>query len=127
MALRWITATMALLEAGFMMFDGIRALTVGDYLTPSSGEYAGQLGPWSSIVQSVGIEPRSALMKWIFVAYGIAWLVAILAFVAEQPWAWWAMVAFGVGSLWYLVPGTVVSLLVLVLLLLPSLRAAYLG
>jgi hypothetical protein len=41
----WIVAALAALNGGWMTFDGARALIVGDYVTPSSGEYAGQLGP----------------------------------------------------------------------------------
>lgn len=125
--MRWVIIVLAVAEAGFMVFDGVRALTLGDYLTPSSGEYAGQLGPWSSVVGSVGLDPRSSTMKWIFVAYGTTWLVVIVAFALEQAWAWWAMAALAIGSLWYLIPGTLISVLILVLLMLPGVRSAYLS
>lgn len=59
-------AALALFEAGWMAFDGVRALATGDYVTPSSGPYAGQLGPWSQVVSAVGIPPRSTAMKAIF-------------------------------------------------------------
>ncbi len=49
---------MLVVVGGFMFFDGIRALTVGNYLTPSRGVYADQLGPWSRLIEAVGIEPR---------------------------------------------------------------------
>lgn len=55
------------------------------------------------------------------------WGVAIAAFALRQTWAWWAMAALAVGSLWYLVPGTVISVIVLALLVLPGVRATYLG
>jgi len=38
---------LAAVEAGWMLFDGSRALIVGDYVTAKSGPYAGQLGPWT--------------------------------------------------------------------------------
>jgi hypothetical protein len=44
--LRWVVLVLALTEGGWMAYDGGRALLVGDYVTPSTGEYAGQLGPW---------------------------------------------------------------------------------
>lgn len=118
---------LAVAAAGFMVFDGIRALTVGDYLTPSSGEYEGQLGPWSSIVGALGLDPRSSTMKWIFVGYGTTWLVVAAAFAQARAWAWWAMVAMAVGSLWYLILGTLISVLILVLLMLPGVRSGYPG
>jgi hypothetical protein len=51
----------AAFEAGYMVFDGIHALTRGDYVTAAAGDYAGQLGPWATIVAAVGIDPRSSL------------------------------------------------------------------
>jgi hypothetical protein len=76
--MRWLTrvvAVLAIIEAGWMLFDGSRALILGDYVTPTSGPYAGQLGPWTKLVSRVGIEPRSTLMKCIFTIYGAVWLL----------------------------------------------------
>jgi hypothetical protein len=125
--MRWVVVIAVLAEAGFMVVDGVRALVVGDYFTPSSGDHAGQLGPWADVVGRVGLDPRSNAMKWIFVVYGAVWLGVIPAFVAQWAWAWWAMVVVAVGSLWYLVPGTVISAIVVVGLLLPGVRSVYLA
>jgi hypothetical protein len=121
-----VAAALATSEAGFMFVDGVRALLVGDFITPKSGPYAGQLGPWTRLVSAIGIAPRSALMKWLFVAYGAIWLAVVVAFALRVQWAWMAMLVLAVGSLWYLIFGSIVSALVIVLLLLPSVRAAYL-
>jgi hypothetical protein len=68
------------LLGGWMTFDGGRALVTGDYITPRTGSHAGQLGPWARLVRIVRIEPRSTLMKTIFVVLGAAWLaLAVLA------------------------------------------------
>lgn len=115
--LRWVIVLLALSEAGWMVFDGTRAFVAGDYVTPKSGEYAGQLGPWAKVVEKVGIAPRSSLMKGIFVAYGAAWLAVIVCFALRMPWAWWAMLGAAVGSLWYLVVGTATDVILIVLLL----------
>jgi hypothetical protein len=116
--LRAIIILLALLEAGWMAFDGTRALIVGDYVTPSSGEYAGQLGPWSRLVSAVGIPPRSILMKSIFVGYGFTWLALTAAFAfTNAPWTWFAMFLAALLSLWYLPVGTALGLLQLILLL----------
>lgn len=125
MALVWLTALVAAVEAGYMVFDGVHALTRGDYLTPTTGAHAGQLGPWSSLVAAVGIAPRSAVMKWLFVVYGVVWLAVIVTFLLGAGWAWWAMVAMAVASLWYLVPGTLISVVTLVLLALPAIRSRF--
>ncbi len=113
---RSLVIVLALLQAGWMTFDGTRAFLVGDYVTPSSGEYAGQLGPWAKVVASVGIEPRSSLMKSIFVIYGVAWLIIISNFALNQAWGWLAMLIVAIGTLWYLPFGTISSIIQIVLL-----------
>lgn len=120
---RWLIVALATLEAGWMIFDGARALVVGDYVTPQSEEYAGQLGPWAALVAAIGIDPRSTAMKLAFVVYGVAWLVVVGAYAMQRPWARTGMIAAAAGSLWYLVVGSIVSALQLALLLVPRLRA----
>ncbi len=121
--LRRLVLLLALLEGGWLAFDGGRALIVGDYVTPNSGTYAGQLGPWSKLVSAVGIDPRSTLMKSIHLGLGSAWLVVIVCFALRLPWAWWGMLVCAVASLWYLPFGTLLSVIQIILLSLPPLRA----
>ena len=113
----WLIAILVLFTAGWMLFDGTRALIVGDYITPTTGEYAGQLGPWANLVEAVGIEPRSALMKSIFVIYGLSTLVITVCFALNLPWARPALIVACILGLWYLPFGTITSLIVLFLLL----------
>ena len=120
--LRWITIILALVVAGWLTFDGTRAFVVGDYVTPKTGEHAGQLGPWTKLVSSIGIEPRSTLMKTIFILYGIAWLATVICYALGYRWAWWAMLFAAVGALWYLWIGTVASLIIIILLLIPAIQ-----
>jgi hypothetical protein len=122
--LRWVVLVVALTEGGWFAYDGGRALLIGDYVTPSSGEYAGRLGPWKHVVSAVGIEPRSTLMKTVFFVYGLVWLGVMACFAFGARWAWWAMVVLAAGSLWYLPFGTLCSIVQLVLLMLPPLRGA---
>ena len=112
-------------SAGFMAFDGIHALTTGDYVRPAEGRFAGQLGPWARIVSTIGIDPESIGMKLFFVTFGIAWLVALLSFLFGKKAGWVAMLTFAAGSLWYLVPGTLLSLCIIGLLLVPRVRRIY--
>jgi ABC-type Fe3+ transport system permease subunit len=107
-----------------MALDGVRALVVGSYFTPGSGEHAGELGPWARLVSAVGIEPESAGMKSAFVVFGAAWLTVAVGIAVQAEWAWVTGVVLAVGTLWYLVPGTVISVAVLVLLLTPAGRRA---
>jgi hypothetical protein len=115
--LKWFIIVLAVTEAGWMAFDGMRALVIGDYVTPQSGEYAGQLGPWAKVFSAIGIAPRSTLMKSIFVAYGVAWLAIIAAFARGTARAKQAMLAAAIGSLWYLVIGAATSVLLIILLM----------
>ena len=118
----WIVLLLAVIEAGWLAFDGSRAFILGDYMTPASGEYAGQLGPWADLVSSIGIEPRSTLMKSIHIGLGLAWLFTCAAFARRLPWAWRGMLICAIASLWYLTIGTLLSAIQIVLLLLPPLR-----
>ncbi len=119
---KWIVVILFALNAGWMIFDGARALIVGDYVTPQTGESAGQLGPWANLVKTAGIEPRSTLMKGIFVGYGLLALLMALAFAFGQSWSWWGMLIMAMLGLWYLPFGTLVGVVVIILLLLPPLR-----
>lgn len=122
--LAWIALLCALLEGGWLAFDGVHALVTGDYVTPRSGRFAGQLGPWARLVSALGIEPRSTLMKCFHAGLGAVWLVAMAAFLFRLPWGWGAMLGCAVAGLWYLPFGTLLSLVQIVLLLLPALRSS---
>jgi len=122
--LGWIVLLLAFIEGGWLAFDGGRALVVGDYVTPKTGRFAGQLGPWANVVSAAGIEPRSTLMKSIHLVLGAAWLGVAAAFAARVGWAWWGMLACAAASLWYLPFGTFLSVVQIVLLLLPPLRVS---
>lgn len=123
--LRWVAAALALADAGYMVVDGARALLTGDYFTPSTGEHAGQLGPWARVVESLGIDPRSTGMKLFFVVYGSVWLAVAAAFALGRDWAWLAMLVLAAGSLWYLTIGTALSAAILGLLFVPAVRDVY--
>ena len=122
--LKWSTVGLCLLQGGYMLLDGGRALVVGTYITPSSGDYAGQLGPWARLVSLVGVDPESMWMKLMFVVLGVLWLCLGVAVSAGTTWSWAFGMTLAVGTLWYLVPGTVISVVVLVLLLTPQVRRA---
>lgn len=115
-AAKWIIVLLAMLNFGFMAFDGTRAFVKGDYIRPTSGDYAGRLGPWSGLVASIGIDPESGLMKGIFVVLGVVGLICTLAFATSATWSLNALLIMNVCSLWYLMPGTISSLIQIALL-----------
>src|SRR5438270_889496 len=102
--LRLAALAIAVLIGGWLMFDGSRALIVGDYITPRSGASAGQLGPWSHVV------------------LGLLWLGAAVCFQRSPSSGWVALLITSICTLWYLPIGTVLSVAELALLLLPSIR-----
>ena len=116
----WLAVVLVMLTAGWMLFDGTRALIAGDYVTPTTGQYAGQLGPWSNLVKAIGIEPRSTLMKSIFVVYGLAGLTVVVCYILGLAWARGAMITVCILGLWFLPIGTVTNLISLILLLIPG-------
>jgi hypothetical protein len=112
----WVIVILVAFTAGWMLFDGTRALIVGDYITPKSGEYAGQLGPWSNLVKAIGIEPRSTLMKSMFVLYGLSALTVMVCFMLGISRARTVLIIVCILGLWFLPIGTITNLIALILL-----------
>lgn len=123
--MRYLIAALAGLQGGYMIVDGMRAMIVGSYITPSSGQHAGQLGPWARLVEALGFSPDTLGIKLTFVVLGLAWLTAGTAVAIPLPWAWTTMLVVAVASLWYAIPGTVISITVLALLFLPAVREPF--
>jgi hypothetical protein len=116
--MKWIIVMIIILNAGWMFTDGVRALTLGDYVTPSEGEYAGQLGPWASLLTTIGLEPRSTFVKVALVVYGVSSFVAVIGFANELPWGRSFLIVMAVLGLWYLPVGTAANMIALILLFL---------
>ncbi|MFT3783529.1 MAG: hypothetical protein QM790_16065 [Nibricoccus sp.] len=114
--LKIIVPLAALLLGSWFVYDGARALTKGDYTTPSSGPHAGQLGPWSKIVASVGLDPHGQAMKIAHVSLGVLWIAAAALFVLNPAVGRLALIVCSCGTLWYAPLGTVISLGLLVAL-----------
>ena len=115
--LKWIVILLAFLNAGYMVVDGTKALVTGDYIRPKTGQYAGQLGPWTQAVEKVGIDPLSTAMKGVFVIWGLAGLIIAVCYALNLPWSWKGMMIYNICSLWYLFMGTGSSILQIILLL----------
>jgi hypothetical protein len=105
----------SLLQGGYMLFDGTHRLITGNY-------FGGRLGPWAALVAMIGIRPGS--MAPAFIVAGVLWLAAGAGSVFEWRWSRALLIALSVISLAYLVFGTILSLLVLVILFTERRRAA---
>jgi hypothetical protein len=121
-AARILIPVIALLIGGWLVFDGTRALTVGDYFTARSGPRAGQLGPWSLLIAKTGLNPRSTAVKLVHVVLGLLWVLGFVLFLVRPASSWWLLLASSVSTLWYLPLGTAFSLIELALLLTPAIR-----
>lgn len=119
-----VIVIIALLIGGWLLLDGARALATGSYTTPSSGTYAGQLGPWSKVAASVGLSPNGLMLKLTHIILGASWLIFGFLSFRGVPFAWWPLLLTAMLSLWYLPFGTVAGALVGFLLLLPAVRSA---
>jgi hypothetical protein len=119
----WISLLLIASSASWMTFDGARALILGDYVTPQTGEYAGQLGPWANLVEAIGMEPRSIFMKLIFVIQGLATMTIVVCYILDKPWARTALLVAMLLGLWFLPIGTLVNIMALILLLLTRRKA----
>src|SRR5437660_1451811 len=122
-SLKWIILALALLQGGWFIFDGGRALVVGDYVTRTARPRAGELGPWSRIVSAIGLEPRSTFVKCLHLFLGMAWLLALFIFAFRPAAGWWVILCCAAASLWYLPVGTLLSIVVMALLLTPQIRS----
>jgi hypothetical protein len=99
-----------------MAFDGVHALSTGDFVTPSSGPHAGQLGPWTLVPRSLGLEPRSVSVKAFFLLFGLIYLLALAAFLLRRKGSWYSLVGCAIIALLYLPVGTLTSIASLVVL-----------
>ena len=123
--MRWVIVVLAIILAGWLAFDGTHALVTGDYVTPKTGQHAGQLGPWSKFFTAAGIDPRGVFVKCLHVFIGTAWLGVVAWFALGGRRAWSAMLVCAVGGLWHLPFGTLISVVVMALLFVPAVRARY--
>jgi len=118
LAMPWniaLATVLSLALGAWMLFDGARALRTGDYTTPRSGRYAGQLGSWAGIVIRIGIDPRSTAMKILFVVSGLAWLAVAAGLAFSTAGIFQIAIALAIATLWYVPIGSAIALLVLVL------------
>ena len=102
-------ALIALVVGGWQVADGVHVLRTGRYYGPPTP------GPWRHVVAAAGLDPFG--IGPVFVALGLAWLVAFgWLLTAGGAAAWWACVVVAVLTLWYLPVGTALAAAALVLL-----------
>ena len=84
--MEWLIAVLGILTDGWIAFDGLRAFMTGECTTTAKGQFAGQLGSQARIMCSIGLDPRSSVVKATFVTYGLLYLSSITAFLMGMSW-----------------------------------------
>lgn len=108
MIIKVIIILLALLNGGWMIFDGCHVIKKGKYFGPETP------GPWRKIIESCGINPFA--IGPFFVALGILWFIASIALVTGVAWGWFALFATSIATLWYIKIGTLLSIITIILL-----------
>ena len=105
----WLVFGLSLFLGGWMVLDGSRKLLTGLY----TGEDTVGLGPWANVVASVGIRPSDMAVP--FVLLGVLWIVNAVVLLLGGSGRYERTILASVLTLWYLVPGTLVSMVTLIL------------
>ena len=104
-----LIAFLSFFIGGWMVFDGSRKLLTRLY----TGEDTVGLGPWAGIVSLVGIRPSD--MAFPFVLLGGLWIVNAVILLLGAAGRYERTILASVLTLWYLVPGALISLATLIL------------
>src|SRR2546428_5719886 len=102
-------AALAIINGGYLVIDAIHRFVVGDFL-----RIGGQLGPWAVLVGAIGIDPLA--MGPVFLVIGVAQVAAAAILLLRHQWGDILVLAFAVGMLWYLLFGTISSVIQIALI-----------
>ena len=100
------TATISILSfllGAWLVFDGARKLLTGYY----TGEQTIGLGPWATIVSSIGVRPADMALPLLFL--GIIWIVNGVIVLLGANTRYERTIAISIVTLFYAVPGTIVG------------------
>ncbi|SDR36402.1 hypothetical protein [Pseudovibrio sp. Tun.PSC04-5.I4] len=107
--LKVVVTLCAVLNGGWMLFDGIHVLRHGKYFGPA------EPGPWQHIVKMIGLKPMT--LGPVFVIFGIDWLLLAAYTLMPNSHFFWPALVIAISTLWYIKIGTGFSLIVLLVLL----------
>ena len=102
-------AALAIINGGYLVIDAIQRFIVGDFF-----RIGGQLGPWAVLVGAIGIDPLA--MGPVFLVIGVAQVAAAAILLLRHQWGDILVLAFAVGMLWYLLFGTISSVIQIALI-----------
>jgi len=112
----WLFMASSWVLGWWMTFDGLHNRVFGDYVRLN-----GQLGPWVSLVQALGVDPNR--LAFTFVAFGLGLIGASFGLFLRRPWGYLSSLAICAVCLLYVGFGTPMAVLCLLWLALPATRA----
>jgi uncharacterized membrane protein YphA (DoxX/SURF4 family) len=93
----------------WLIFDGTRKLVTGYY----TGEQTIGLGPWATIVSAIGVRPAEMALPLLFL--GILWIANGIIVLLGSSTRYERAIAISIVTLFYAIPGTLVSIITITL------------
>ena len=93
----------------WLLFDGTRKLVTGYY----TGEQTIGLGPWATIVTSIGVQPADMAFPFLFL--GVIWIVNGIIVLLGANNRYERAIAISIVTLFYALPGTLVGAVTILL------------
>jgi uncharacterized membrane protein YphA (DoxX/SURF4 family) len=100
---------LSLILGAWLVFDGTRKLLTGYY----TGEQTIGLGPWATIVSLIGVRPADMAFPFLFL--GILWIVNGVIVLLGANTRHERAIAISIVTLFYAIPGTIVSIITITL------------
>jgi len=89
----------------WLVFDGARKLVTGYY----TGEQTVGLGPWATLVLAIGLRPSDMAFPFLFL--GVFWIVNGAIVLLGSSTRYERAIAISIVTLFYAIPGTVISII----------------
>ena len=102
-------STLSITLGAWLIFDGTRKLVTSYY----TGEQTIGLGPWATIVSAIGVRPADMAFPLLFL--GILWIVNGVIILLGANTRYERAIAISIVTLFYAIPGTVVSIITITL------------
>jgi len=100
---------LSLILGTWLVFDATRKLLTGYY----TGEQTIGLGPWATIVYALGVRPADMAFPFLFL--GMIWIVNGVIILLGADTRYERAIAISIVTLFYALPGTIVSIITILL------------
>jgi hypothetical protein len=106
--MKLVLSILGLINASYMLLDGIYVLLKGKYIGPEKP------GPWASLFTKMNVDVFK--LGPLFIVFGLMWFVFIYGLQTTQSWSYYFGIGLSICTFWYLPIGTLISVMSLVLL-----------